>query len=628
MSYALGIDLGTTFTAAAVSRNGRVEIVGMGNHSSSIPSAVLLREDGELLVGDAATRRGQQEPARLAREFKRRLGDATPIILGHTPYSSERLMAAVVRHVVATVTERQGGAPSAVTIAHPANWGPYKRELLEQSATVAGLSGATFVSEPEAAAVHFAAGERVEEGGIIAVYDLGGGTFDAAVLRRVGDRFVTMGEPQGIERLGGIDFDESVMSHVRTTVGPALAALDGTDPVVRSGMIRLREDCIAAKEALSADSEAVIPVMLPGLQTQVRLTRPEFENMIRPVLRETVEMLRRAIQVAGITSGDLSAVVLAGGSSRIPLVAEMVSAALGRAVAVDAHPKDTVALGAARLAAGGGISTTTSVPTVAAPAAAPRPTQPKAPAPAAIPAAATAQPAPAATLQPATTATPTAAAPAVPPRRTSGAPPTALQRLAAAGPPPKRGRKVEIMIAAIIVLAAVVGGAFILLGGDDDQGGSPDDTTALSNAADVDDTDATQNTDSDQVNNPPPPTAAATTQPVRRCTAATGRCVFITGMTRNSNEIVVTYETVGYEPDIDGGPESRHIHFYFNTVPVDQAGLPATGPWVVYDVDDNGEYVYRFPDSEIPDGATELCASAANVNHGLDDHLQDCATLP
>lgn len=99
-------------------------------------------------------------------------------------------------------------------------------------------------------------------------------------------------------------------------------------------------------------------------------------------------------------------------------------------------------------------------------------------------------------------------------------------------------------------------------------------------------------------------------------------------MTRNSNEIVVTYETVGYEPDIDGGPESRHIHFYFNTVPVDQAGLPATGPWVVYDVDDNGEYVYRFPDSEIPDGATELCASAANVNHGLDDHLQDCATLP
>ena len=626
MSYALGIDLGTTFTAAAVSRNGRVEIVGMGNHSSSIPSAVLLREDGELLVGDAAVRRGQQEPARLAREFKRRLGDATPIILGHTPYSSERLMAAVVRHVVDTVTERQGGAPSAVTIAHPANWGPYKRELLEQAATVAGLSGATFVSEPTAAAVHFAAGERVDEGGIVAVYDLGGGTFDAAVLRRVGDRFVTMGEPQGIERLGGIDFDESVLSHVRATVGPALAALDGSDPVVRSGMIRLRDDCIAAKEALSADSEAVIPVMLPGLQTTVRITRPEFENMIRPVLRETVEMLRRAIQVAGVTPNDLSAVVLAGGSSRIPLVAEMVSAALGRPVAVDAHPKDTVALGAARLAAGGGISTTTAVPTHAAPTA-PQPARPE-PTPAAIPTVAAAPRA--APVAPRTASRPSAAA-AVPPRRTSGPPPTALQRLAAAGPPPpKRGRKVEVIIAAIIVLGAIAGGAFMLLG-DDDPNASPNDTTALSNTADVEDTeDEVQDTNPTQTtagaNNPPPPTAAATTLP--RCTAGTGRCVFITGITRQEDTVVVTYATVGYDPVLEGGEHSHHVHFYFDTLPIDQAGIPAPANWVAYGTDVEGNLIYRFPAADIPSGARELCASVANVNHGLDDHLQDCVPLP
>ena len=83
--------------------------------------------------------------------------------------------------------------------------------------------------------MHFAAGERVDEGGVVAVYDLGGGTFDAAVLRRDGDRFVTLGQPQGIERLGGIDFDEAVMSHVRATLGDALTSLDGSDPVVRSG---------------------------------------------------------------------------------------------------------------------------------------------------------------------------------------------------------------------------------------------------------------------------------------------------------------------------------------------------------------------------------------------------------
>ena len=93
--------------------------------------------------------------------------------------------------------------------------------------------------------------------------------------------------------------------------------------------------------------------MLPGLQTEVRLTRPEFEAMIRPVLRETIETLERALASAGVSAADLGAVLLVGGSSRIPLVAEMVGAALGRPVSVDAHPKHTVALGAARLAASG-----------------------------------------------------------------------------------------------------------------------------------------------------------------------------------------------------------------------------------------------------------------------------------
>ncbi len=154
--------------------------------------------------------------------------------------------------------------------------------------------------------MRFAAGERVDEEGVVAVYDLGGGTFDAAVMRRVGDSFVTLGQPQGIERLGGIDFDESVLSHVRATIGDAFASMDPDDPTVRAALVRLRADCVAAKEALSADAEAVISVLLPGVQTQVRLTRPEFESMIRPVLGETVAMLKRAIQLAGVTAADLT----------------------------------------------------------------------------------------------------------------------------------------------------------------------------------------------------------------------------------------------------------------------------------------------------------------------------------
>ena len=273
MGYVLGIDLGTTFTAAAVSLDGRNEVVSLGNHAVTIPSVVFLRDDGEVIIGDVAQRRGQQEPDRLAREFKRRFGDSTPIMLGNTPYSAERLMAAVLQQVVSQVSERFGGAPDAVAIAHPANWGPYKIELLQQAAQLAGLGSARFVTEPEAAAVHFAAGERLDVGDVVAVYDLGGGTFDAAILRRTPDGFETLGEPQGIERLGGIDFDEAVLSHVRATLGDSLAGIDQADPAVRSAMTRLREESIAAKEALSEDSETSIPIMLPGLQTQVRLTR-------------------------------------------------------------------------------------------------------------------------------------------------------------------------------------------------------------------------------------------------------------------------------------------------------------------------------------------------------------------
>jgi hypothetical protein len=112
-------------------------------------------------------------------------------------------------------------------------------------------------------------------------------------------------------------------------------------------MARLRQDCVAAKETLSSDTAVSIPVLLPNLHTEVRLTRAELEAMIRPALDETIVALRRAIRSANLDDSDISAVLLVGGSSRIPLVAQMVGAELGRPIAVDAHPKDAVAFGAA-----------------------------------------------------------------------------------------------------------------------------------------------------------------------------------------------------------------------------------------------------------------------------------------
>ncbi|GAA4925202.1 Hsp70 protein [Actinomycetospora succinea] len=350
MGYGLGVDLGTTFTAAAVDRDGRVEMASLGDRAAAVPSVILIREDGAVLTGDAAERRAASEPDRVAREVKRRFGDPMPLILGGSPYAAGDLMARQLGDVVRAVSEREGGMPDVVTLTHPANWGPYKRELFDQIPRQAGLRNVRMITEPEAAAAHYATNERLEDGATVAVYDLGGGTFDATLLRTSGNGFELLGTPEGIEGLGGIDFDEAVFTHVDRVLGGPVSELDPSDPRATSAVIRLRQDCVLAKEALSADTETTIPVMLPSLQTEVRLTRGEFEDMVRPSIAATIASLRRALDSARVQPEQLTTVLLVGGSSRIPLVSQMVSAELGRPTAVDAHPKHAIVLGAAGMA--------------------------------------------------------------------------------------------------------------------------------------------------------------------------------------------------------------------------------------------------------------------------------------
>jgi molecular chaperone DnaK len=354
MGYFLGVDLGTTYTAAATLRDGRTTMVELGDRAATIPTVVFLREDETILTGDAANRRGAGEPGRVAREFKRRVGDTTPILLGGAPYSAEALMGKLLRWVVDTVSERQGGPPDGIAVAHPANWGPYKQDLLQQAVARADLHGVTAavstITEPEAAVTYYASQERVDTGQIVAVYDLGGGTFDAAVVRKTADGIELLGSPEGIERLGGVDVDEAVFSHVLRSLGDLGDRLDPDDPATTAALVRLRDECVEAKEALSADTEVAIPVLLPGVSSEVRMTRAELEAMIRPPLADSITAMRRALRSADVAVEDLHAVLLAGGSSRIPLVAQMVGAELGRPVAIDTHPKHGVALGAAQAA--------------------------------------------------------------------------------------------------------------------------------------------------------------------------------------------------------------------------------------------------------------------------------------
>jgi actin-like ATPase involved in cell morphogenesis len=327
---------------------------------------VYLRVDGTFVTGEAASLRAVSSPDRVSREFKRRLGNPTPVILGGQPHTVTALLGTLLRDVVHKVIETEGEPPDRVVLTHPANWGPFRRALFEEVPQHAGLDNPPMVTEPEAAAAHYAASRLLTDGQTVAVYDLGGGTFDATVLRKLPGGVEILGTPEGIERLGGVDFDEAILSYVDYTSDGALSELDMRDPQIIVALARLRQDCILAKEALSVDTETILPVLLPGRHFDVRITRSDFEDMVRAPIESTIGALSRTLHSAQVQPTDLSAVLLVGGSSRIPLIARMVSAELGCQTLVDIHPKYAVALGAATLAVQEAPTPTAPTPTVPA----------------------------------------------------------------------------------------------------------------------------------------------------------------------------------------------------------------------------------------------------------------------
>ncbi|MDH3302970.1 MAG: Hsp70 family protein [Acidimicrobiia bacterium] len=705
--YHVGVDLGTTYVGAGILRDGRPEVVTLGARSAVVPSVLYFREDGDVLVGEPANRRGLTDPSRVVREFKRRVGDSTPMVVGSTPYSAEALLARLLRFVHDEVVKRQGSTPTSITVTHPANWGAYKIDVLQQAVRMADVGEVETLAEPVAAAIHYAATERLEPGGAVAVYDLGGGTFDAAVVRRTvsrglgvggGAEFELLGDVEGIERLGGIDLDEAVFQYVVRWCESAFGELDPDEPSALQAIARVRQECVAAKEALSADTDVAIPVVLPNLQTEVRLTRGEFEAMIRPLLQQTVEALRRAVRSADVDVGDLAAVLLVGGSSQIPLVAEMVGADLGRPIAVDQHPKHTVALGAA--IAGGereGAMPADQVFDRAAPVS--DPVEASGPMMSGL-----AGSAASASVQSGSDSSGSSATSVLsggpldsliddvsvtsrekrteqwrppPETRSSGlgdgrtdtvAIPSfrdvnrrdpvvsggvllggeSFVRADAGGPPgaggPSGGKARAGMVVGALALAflAIGGAVWALtqrgstsdpdsngelagetdLRGDEDpaapEASSTTETTVDVNTTEVAAGDTTTST-----------TAASTTtfasSTTTTTTAVAGFSATITDITINGDRYAVSYST-NFSPLISSDPASTHLHFFFDTVPVGQAGVPGGGPWILYDGPDP---FTGYGPADRPSGATQMCVTAANHAHEvLDPALYHCVDLP
>jgi actin-like ATPase involved in cell morphogenesis len=563
MAYVLGIDLGTSYSAAAVGHaDGRTEMFQLGLRAAAMPSLVVVRDSGETLVGEAAERRALTEPARTAREFKRRLGDPVPLILGGTPYGPEALLAILLRAVLSQVAQQLGVPPVYVVITHPASYGAYKLDLLRQAARQADLPATSFVSEPVAAAVHYTSLEQVPSGSTIAVYDFGGGTFDATILRKTDEGFDAIGIPEGLERLGGIDFDEAIFRHVVAALSGRGQAVDTEDPAGHAGFARLREECRRAKEALSADTDASIPISLPGIQTEVRVTRAEFEAMIEPRISETIAALERAARSAGVEMDEIDRILLVGGTSRIPRIAERVRGATRRRVVVDAHPKHGVALGAARF---GLVELEVVATRSKRDRAASEVTSAAAPVVAEVDGSLSGEP----------------AAPRVAP-------------VAASGP-----RRVPSSVAAVLGLAVLlVAGMAMLASGLLAGGGNP---SAAPSAISV------------------RPTLPAAPTPLP--TALQAQTALITGVTLAGDRYQVAFTTTGFVPAVGG----HHVHFFWDTVPPQLAGSPATGPYLVHI---GGSPFAEMGPATRPNGASAVCIIVANPDHTVVPASGNCVALP
>ncbi len=349
MGYRLGIDLGTTYTAAAVSVDGEVSMVSLGSVTPEAPTVVAIDSDDQWLFGDRAARLAAVHPDRIAREFKRRVGDPVPVTVAGRAIPVDDLLSATFRYVVDAASEQMGGLPESTTVTHPAGWGEFKKTHLRQILEQAEIPVTRLVSEPVAAAAHYLNTRKLEPGATIAVFDFGGGTFDAAVLEHSpdhADQFVLLGEAHGLERLGGVDLDAAVFDFVIRTAELDLVEIETLEEG-RRAIRRLRSDVVEAKEGLSEDTFTAITVALPGDHLTLRLTRSEFEDMVRPVVDSALGTVEQTISSAGLAPTDLDGILLVGGSSRIPIVAQLVGAHFNTNIVVDAHPKHAVAAGAA-----------------------------------------------------------------------------------------------------------------------------------------------------------------------------------------------------------------------------------------------------------------------------------------
>ena len=369
MGKIIGIDLGTTNSCVAVMEGGEAKVIQNAEGGRTTPSVVAFSKDGERLIGQAAKRQAVTNPEKTVSSIKRFMGrrynevtneieevpykvtrgenDLVQVKIEDKEYTPQELSAMVLQKMKQTAEEYLGEKVTDAVITVPAYFNDSQRQATKDAGKISGLNVRRIINEPAAASLAYGLDKKEDEK--IAVFDLGGGTFDISILE-LGDGVFEVKSTNGDTHLGGDDFDQRVIKWITQEFKNQEGIDLSKDPMA---LQRLKEAAEKAKIELSGtmQSEINLPFITADSSgpkhLNLTLTRAKFEQLVDDLIERTRKPCENALKDAGMKAGDVDEVILVGGSTRIPAVQETVKGIFGKEPRKGVNPDEVVAIGAA-----------------------------------------------------------------------------------------------------------------------------------------------------------------------------------------------------------------------------------------------------------------------------------------
>ena len=348
MARAVGIDLGTTNSVVAVLEGGEPTVIANAEGARTTPSVVAFAKDGEVLAGEVAKRQGVTNVDRTIRSVKRHMGTDWSVSIDDKKFNAQQISAFVLQKLKRDAEAYLGETVTDAVITVPAYFNDHQRQATKEAGEIAGLNVLRIINEPTAAALAYGLDKGDDQ--TILVFDLGGGTFDVSLLE-IGDGVIEVKATSGDNHLGGDDWDEKVVEWIVSRF-KANTGLDLTKD--KMAMPRVREAAERAKIELSSSSSTSINLPYITVDAEKNpvfldetLTRSEFEKITSDLLDRTKAPFNNVIKDAGISVADIDHIVLVGGSTRMPAVADLVRTLAGKEANKGVNPDEVVAVGAA-----------------------------------------------------------------------------------------------------------------------------------------------------------------------------------------------------------------------------------------------------------------------------------------